>query len=321
MSLRGGYQIIDLKMKEFSSSLENYYRFPELFEDVKNGNAKMIILSGLNLDGVKYRDYEILIYEVNETDTPMYYQAILRRMWNTRDYKVITKYLNIYPDDRVNMTMEENIYEILPDGSLSLTSENAVQNKVITEKINEIDLLNSKQTSRINELNNGDYTPVVANGTYNIPLTYSNSGSTASIEPYITFTKIGNIVTATFDVSGEDVNNFVNVASLGVSGFINSFKILDSNIFGKEYEVIDFIKLNMGYSNIDTGAYIGTTLTPYYSDGKLRSRISPLGLTATQNDATTVQWSDIFEGVGDYHIVTVRIVFLVYNDDVTSLGD
>lgn len=138
MSLRGGYQIIDLKMKEFSSSLNNYYRFPELFEDVKNGNAKMIILSGLNLDGVKYRDYEILVYEVNEIDTPMYYQAILRRMWNTRDYKVITKYLNIYPDDRVNITMEETIYEILPDGSLSLTSKNAVQNDVLSNKINTI---------------------------------------------------------------------------------------------------------------------------------------------------------------------------------------
>ena len=318
MSLRGGYQIIDLKMKEFSSSLNNYYRFPELFEDVKNGNAKMIILSGLNLDGVKYRDYEILIYEVNEVDTPMYYQAILRRMWNTRDYKVITKYLNIYPDDRVNITIEENIYEILPDGSLSLTSTNAVQNKVITEKVNEIDILNAKQTSRINELNNGDYTHTVVSKNYDIG--FIHRGVTSNLNTLVTFKKVGNIIQFNFDITGDSVYEIVASDGLNIGSIINTFNIIDRTIFGKEYEVIESIKLEMGYTD-SGGNYISTSLCPILRNQTLYSRISPITLVANQNGASTVEWRDLFEGVATDYICSIKVTLLAYNDDVTSLGD
>lgn len=137
MSLKGGYQIINLKNKEFNSEMSNPERYPDIYFNMVNSHAKMIIVSGLNMDGVKYNDYETIFYEKDDGEG-MYFQAIARRIWNTRDYKCITKYINIFNDDRVTCTQDEFVYEILPDGELSLTSTNALQNKVITKNINEL---------------------------------------------------------------------------------------------------------------------------------------------------------------------------------------
>lgn len=137
MSLKGGYQIIDLKFKPFDSREGTSHTFPELFNDLKNSNAKMIIISGLNMDGVKYNDYDVIFYEVIENNEPMYYQAVLRRIWTPIDYTCTTKYVSIYNDDKVKITQDTFIYEILPDDELSETSENALQNKVITHAFNE----------------------------------------------------------------------------------------------------------------------------------------------------------------------------------------
>lgn len=137
MSLKGGYQIIDLKFKPFDSREGTSHTFPELFNDLKNSNAKMIIISGLNMDGVKYNDYDVIFYEVEENNEPMYYQAVLRRIWTPIDYTCTTKYVSVYNDDKVKITQDTFIYEILPDDEMSETSENALQNKVITQAFNE----------------------------------------------------------------------------------------------------------------------------------------------------------------------------------------
>lgn len=137
MSLKGGYQIIDLKFKPFDSREGTSHTFPELFDDLKNSNAKMIIISGLNMDGVKYNDYDVIFYEVEENNEPMYYQAVLRRIWTPIDYTCTTKYISIYNDDKVKITQDTFIYEILPDDTMSETSENALQNKVITQAFTE----------------------------------------------------------------------------------------------------------------------------------------------------------------------------------------
>lgn len=138
MSLKGGYQIIDLKFKPFDSREGTSHTFPELFNDLKNSNAKMIIISGLNMDGVKYNDYDVIFYEVEENSEPMYYQAVLRRIWTPIDYTCTTKYISIYNDDKVKITQDTFIYEILPDDTMSETSENALQNKVITQAFKEV---------------------------------------------------------------------------------------------------------------------------------------------------------------------------------------
>lgn len=138
MALKGGYQLVNLKLKEFDSTIENSYKFPELYFDIQNSHSKMTIISGLALDGVKYNDYEVIFYE-EEIDDAICYQCILRRLWDTKNYKCITKYLTVYPNDIVKTHKDEFVYEILPDNSLSLTSTNAVQNKVITEKLNSME--------------------------------------------------------------------------------------------------------------------------------------------------------------------------------------
>lgn len=133
MSLKGGYQIIDLKSKPFDSREGTSHTFPELFDDLKNSNAKMIIISGLNMDGVKYNDYDVIFYEVEENNDTMYYQAVLRRIWTPIDYTCTTKYISVYNDDKVKITQDTFIYKTLPDDDLDDESTNAVQNKVITE--------------------------------------------------------------------------------------------------------------------------------------------------------------------------------------------
>ena len=151
MSLRAGYQIINLRNREFSTTLNNMEYYKDIYFNLLNSHAKMIIVSGLNMDGVKYNDHETIFYEVEQPDDNPYFQCIDRRIWNTKDYKCITKYINIYSDDRVMCSQEEFTYEILPDGEMSLTSTNALQNKVITKNINRIDAVNERQNNTLDE--------------------------------------------------------------------------------------------------------------------------------------------------------------------------
>ena len=140
MSLKGGYQIIDLKNKPFYTATGNTNYYKNIYHDITNSHAKMIIISGLYMDDVKYNDYEVIFYEVREGDDVLY-QCILRRIWETLNYKCFTKFCTIYPDDTVKCTVDEFTYEVLPDDRLNPLSDNAVQNSVITKKFDEVDIL------------------------------------------------------------------------------------------------------------------------------------------------------------------------------------
>lgn len=140
MSLKGGYQIIDLKNKPFYTARGNTNYYKNIYHDITNSHAKMIIISGLYMDDVKYNDYEVIFYEVREGDDVLY-QCILRRIWETLNYKCFTKFCTIYPDDTVKCTVDEFTYEVLPDDRLNPLSDNAVQNSVITKKFDQVDIL------------------------------------------------------------------------------------------------------------------------------------------------------------------------------------
>ena len=142
MSMRGGYQIIDLRNKPLYSGndgehSENHITIPRIYYNLFNSNARMILLSGLSLDGKGYRDYEIIPYE-NEIDGKDGFQAILRKNWNTNKKIVTTYYLNIANDDDVFVTFSELKYEDV-DQALDIDSEKAIANKIVTENINRLD--------------------------------------------------------------------------------------------------------------------------------------------------------------------------------------
>ena len=137
MSMRGGYQIIDLRNKPLYSGNdgehgENHITIPRIYYNLFNSNARMILLSGLSLDGKGYRDYEIIPYE-NEIDGKDGFQAILRKNWNTNKKIVTTYYLNIANDDDVFVTFSELKYEDV-DQELNAESEKAIANGVVTRE-------------------------------------------------------------------------------------------------------------------------------------------------------------------------------------------
>ena len=137
MSMRGGYQIIDLRNKPLYSGNdgehgENHITIPRIYYNLFNSNARMILLSGLSLDGKGYRDYEIIPYE-NEIDGKYGFQAILRKNWNTDKKIVTTYYLNIANDDDVFVTFSELKYEDV-DQELNAESEKAIANGVVTKE-------------------------------------------------------------------------------------------------------------------------------------------------------------------------------------------
>lgn len=143
MSLKGGYQIIDLKLKDFNSTLQNIFIYPELYNEIVNSNAKMIIISGLNLDGVKYNDFEVVFYETN-IDGENCYQAILRRNWDTKNSVVTTKYITIYPNDVVKTSSEienwsNSKLSSIYSGSASINIDGSDSNAYVSiHKINSI---------------------------------------------------------------------------------------------------------------------------------------------------------------------------------------
>lgn len=137
MSLRGGYQIINLDNREFSTERMNREKYPEIYYNLLNSHAKFIILSGLNMDGIKWNDREAIFYE-RELDGVTYFQAEIRRIWDTANKTCTTKFINIMPDDIVYLHAESFIYEPDNDKALDENSTNAVENKVITNEFKEV---------------------------------------------------------------------------------------------------------------------------------------------------------------------------------------
>ncbi|MBO5424431.1 MAG: hypothetical protein J6A25_02860 [Lachnospiraceae bacterium] len=174
MSLRGGYQIINLDNREFSTSLGNTEKYEDIYKNLLNSHAKFIVLSGLNMDGIKWGDREAIFYEQQNGDG-IYFQAELRRIWNTSDKTCTTKYINIYSDDTVKMTVDTFIYEPDNDKELNDTSTNAVENKVIKAEFGKVYYLDGSQKTTA-PLNLGSSTILVSSRSDPIRPVYVRGG-------------------------------------------------------------------------------------------------------------------------------------------------
>lgn len=138
MSMRGGYQIIDLKNVPLYSGFlsgygENHIHVKGIYYNLYRSNAKMILLSGLNMDNRPHRDYEIIPYEEDNE-----FKAILKKVWNTDKHMVYTYFLHIAEDDDVYITYEELDYDRV-DTEFNENSDTAIANSTVTKKIKALD--------------------------------------------------------------------------------------------------------------------------------------------------------------------------------------
>ena len=138
MSMRGGYQIIDLKDVPLYSgflqdNVENHIHVKGIYYNLYHSNAKMILLSGLNMDNKPHRDYEIIPYEEDNE-----FKAILKKVWNTDKHMVYTYFLHIANDDDVYITYEELDYDRV-DTEFNEDSNVAIANSTVTRKVNALD--------------------------------------------------------------------------------------------------------------------------------------------------------------------------------------
>ena len=148
MSMRGGYQIIDLDNFKFSSSDENSNIYRNMYYNLLNSNAKLILLSGLYMDNSQYSDMDVIFYETDMEDEYPTFQAVLRITWNTTAHTCTTRYVNIasnntgeknsWKDAKVWLSANTIIYEDV-DQALNILSSKAIANKVVTENINRLD--------------------------------------------------------------------------------------------------------------------------------------------------------------------------------------
>lgn len=161
MALIGGYHIVNLKLVPLSIELPKFENgknkqgnidtgifYEDIYYNLINSHAKRVVLSGLNFNGTKFADYEVLFYSTS-VDGVSCYQCILRKEWNTSDKFVITYYLNIYEDNHIGLSYDMTCYETDPDKAFSKTSTNALQNKVITEKFKVVDDTLTNHDTRI----------------------------------------------------------------------------------------------------------------------------------------------------------------------------
>lgn len=159
MPLIGGYHIVDLKFlpleisdpiltngTDDSKTVDTGIYIEEIYYNLINSHAKRVVLSGLNFNGVKYKDYEVLFY-----DTEGGAECILRNVWNTDKKFYITYYLVIKNDDSLVLRSKYTCYETLPDSKFNTASTNALQNKVITKKFEEVDDTLTSHRKRIEE--------------------------------------------------------------------------------------------------------------------------------------------------------------------------
>nr|DAT76199.1 MAG TPA: hypothetical protein [Caudoviricetes sp.] len=138
MSMRGGYQIIDLKNVPLYSGFlqdngENHIHVKGIYYNLYHSNAKMILLSGLNMDNKPHRDYEIIPYEEDNE-----FKAILKKVWNTDKHMVYTYFLHIAEDDDVYITYEELDYDRV-DKEFNEDSDVAIANSTVTKKVKALD--------------------------------------------------------------------------------------------------------------------------------------------------------------------------------------
>lgn len=138
MSMRGGYQIIDLKNVPLYSgflvdNVENHIHVKGIYYNLYHSNAKMILLSGLNMDNKPHRDYEIIPYEEDNE-----FKAILKKVWNTDKHLVYTYFLHIAEDDDVYITYEELDYDRV-DKKFNDNSDIAIANSTVTKKVKALD--------------------------------------------------------------------------------------------------------------------------------------------------------------------------------------
>lgn len=138
MSMRGGYQIIDLKNVPLYSgflkdNVENHIHVKGIYYNLYHSNAKMILLSGLNMDNKPHRDYEIIPYEEDNE-----FKAILKKVWNTDKHLVYTYFLHIAEDDDVYITYEELDYDRV-DKTFNDKSDIAIANSTVTKKVKALD--------------------------------------------------------------------------------------------------------------------------------------------------------------------------------------
>lgn len=138
MSMRGGYQIIDLKNVPLYSgflqdNVKNHIHVKGIYYNLYHSNAKMILLSGLNMDNKPHRDYEIIPYEEDNE-----FKAILKKVWNTDKHIVYTYFLHIANDDDVYITYEELDYDKV-DTEFNENSNVAIANSTVTRKVNDLD--------------------------------------------------------------------------------------------------------------------------------------------------------------------------------------
>lgn len=138
MSMRGGYQIIDLKNVPLYSGFlkdnaENHIHVKGIYYNLYHSNAKMILLSGLNMDNKPHRDYEIIPYEEDNE-----FKAILKKVWNTDKHLVYTYFLHIAEDDYVYITYEELDYDRV-DKTFNDKSDIAIANSTVTKKVKALD--------------------------------------------------------------------------------------------------------------------------------------------------------------------------------------
>lgn len=259
MSLKGGYQIIDLKNEPFDTTrgTTNYYK--NIYHDISNSHAKMIIISGLNMDGVKYNDYEVIFYEVREGDDVLY-QCILRRIWETLNYKCFTKFCTIYPDDTVKCTVDEFTYEILPDDSLNPLSDNAVQNKVITKAFDKLDILTKSYGEDKCYLRS-----ITPSG--NIEGTSYCSGNYIVFKNNVSWGSLANNYYITFDEASE-FNLYLQykypegTSQIRIFGY-NGTLTEDTMIFAN----LEFLVGSYGFYNPSQGNYISLEMMGSFNEG------------------------------------------------------
>lgn len=159
MPLIGGYHIVDLKFlpleisdpiltngTDDSRTEDTGIYIEEIYYNLINSHAKRVVLSGLNFNGVKYKDYEVLFYDTEDGA-----ECILRNVWNTDKKFYITYYLVIKNDDSLVLRSKYTCYETLPDSKFNTASTNALQNKVITKKFEEVDDTLTSHRKRIEE--------------------------------------------------------------------------------------------------------------------------------------------------------------------------
>ena len=249
MSMRGGYQIIDLRNKPLYSGNdgehgENHITIPRIYYNLFNSNARMILLSGLSLDGKGYRDYEIIPYE-NEIDGKDGFQAILRKNWNTDKKIVTTYYLNIANDDDVFVTFSELKYEDV-DQELNAESEKAIANGVVTKEfLKYLPLSGGTMTGEINlggkkllgvayptALTHGANKEYVDSKTSSLVIVsnFQSTESSPNHGGYAIANRYGNTLDIYFhtDTLSNDVTNLVFVFA---SGVLTGLKATNRNVF------------------------------------------------------------------------------------------